>query len=68
MKKSLLKRLEQDFIDYSKMADEARREGNEGSYNYWNGKAQGYHEVIEIIKLNVKIEAQPKFAFDPQLN
>ena len=68
MNKSTLRALEQDFIDYSKMADEARREGNEGSYNYWNGKAQGYHEVIEIIKLNVKIEAQPKFAFDPQLN
>ena len=68
MIKSLLRALEQDFIDYSKMADEARREGNESSYNYWNGKAQGYHEVIEIIKLNVKIEAQPKFAFDPQLN
>ena len=55
MKKSTLRALEQDFINYSKMADEARREGNEGSYNYWNGKAQGYHEVIEIIKLNVKI-------------
>ena len=68
MIKSTLRALEQDFINYSKMADEARREGNEGSYNYWNGKAQGYHEVIEIIKLNVKIEAQPKFTFDPQLN
>ena len=68
MKKSLLRALEQDFIDYSKMADEARREGNESSYNYWNGKAQGYHEVLEIIKLNVEIEGQPKFAFDPQLN
>ena len=68
MKKSLLKALEQDFIDYSRMADEAGREGNKESYNYWNGKAQGYHEVIEIIKLNVKIEAQPKFVFDPQLN
>ena len=68
MKKSTLRALEQDFINYSKMADEARREGNESSYNYWNGKAQGYHEVIEIIKLNVKIEAQPKLAFDPQLN
>ena len=68
MKKSTLRALEQDFIDYSKMADEARREGNESSYNYWNGKAQGYHEVLEIIKLNVEIEGQPKFAFDPQLN
>ena len=68
MNKSTLRALEQDFIDYSKMADEARRNGNTDSYNYWNGKAQGYHEVIEIIKLNVKIEAQPKFTFDPQLN
>ena len=68
MKKSLLKALEQDFIDYSRMADNADREGNKDSYNYWNGKAQGYHEVLEIIKLNVKIEAQPKFVFDPQLN
>ena len=68
MKKSLLRALEQDFIDYSKMADEARREGNESSYNYWNGKAQGYYEVIELLKLNVKMETQPKFTFDPQLN
>ena len=68
MKKSFLKNLEQDFINYSQMADEAGREGNKESYNYWNGKAQGYHEVIELIKLNVKIEAQPKFVFDPQLN
>ena len=68
MNKSTLRALEQDFIDYSKMADEAGRAGNRESYNYWNGKAQGYHEVIELLKLNVKMETQPKFTFDPQLN
>ena len=68
MKKSFLKNLEQDFINYSQMADECGRTGNKESYNYWNGKAQGYHEGIELIKLNVKIEAQPDYAFDPQLN
>ena len=68
MKKSFLKMLEQDFIDYSRMADECGRTGNKESYNYWSGKAQGYKEVIELLKLNVEIETQPKFAFDPQLN
>ena len=65
MKKSLLKRLEQDFIDYSRMADECGRAGNRENYNYWNGKAQGYHEVIEIIKLNVEIIPEPQvFTFE----
>ena len=55
MKKSFLKMLEQDFIDYSRMSDECGRDGNRESYNYWSGKAQGYKEVIELLKLNVKM-------------
>ena len=68
MKKSFLKMLKTDYKNYEQMANECGQDGNRESYNYWNGKAQGYKEVIELLKLNVKIEAQPKFVFDPQLN
>ena len=63
MKKSFLKMLEQDFINYSKMADECGKDGNRESYNYWSGKAQGYKEVIELLELNVEIT--PEFEAGP---
>ena len=69
MNKSLLEVFETDMKNYEQMAYECGQDGNRESYNYWSGKAQGYKEVIELLKLNVKIETQPKpLVFDPQLN